>query len=329
MKAGISNPILLMYSSINSVYRMELRQLRQFVVLAEERSFSAAALRLFVAQPALSVAIRKLEEEVEAQLFVRGSRGVQLTAAGIAVLKAARQCLESAHGIKEAARLATAGETGTLHIGVSGSVTVRLLPLLVQAFSAQYPKVRLELREGTNLELLTMVEAGTLDLGFVRIPVSRPPDLQFQVVEKDRLCFALPRGHALARRPTIALAELEGLPFIGYAPSPVGGLHTAVSQVLQSAGVAPHITQEAVQVQTALGLVASGLGIAMVPAANTPYQRSSGAVFRPIADLPADAHIGIALAYHGRNENPALHRFLDVSRKHAQGSPKPGRRKQQ
>ena len=306
---------------------MELKQLRQFVVLAEERSFSAAALRLFIAQPALSVAIRKLEEEIEAQLFTRGSRGVRLTAAGDAVLKAARRCLESAQGIKEVARAATAGESGTLHIGVSGSVTVRLLPALIRAFSPQYPEVRLELREGTNFELLSMVEAGTLDLGFVRIPVNRPPDLKFQLAEEDRLCLALPPGHALAKRSAIPLAELEGLPFIGYAPSPVGGLHTAVSHVLQRAGVAPRITQEAVQVQTALGLVASGLGIAMVPATNTPFQRSSGAVFRPIADLPTDARIGIALAYHIRNENPVLHRFLQVSERQRRTAPKQEGRK--
>ena len=293
---------------------MELRQLRQFVVLAEEHSFSAAALRLFVAQPALSVAIRKLEEEIDAQLFIRGSRGVHLTPAGEAVLQTARRCLDCAQGIKEAARQATAGESGTLHIGVGGSVTVRLLPALVRAFSPLYPRVRLELREGTNLELLSMVEAGTLDLGFVRVPVNRPADLQLQLVEEDHFCLALPRGHALAKQSTIALKALEGEPFIGYAPSPVGGLHTAVSHVLRYADVTPRITQEAVQVQTALGLVAIGLGITMVPAANTPYQRSSGAVFRPIADLPPDARIGIALAYHSRNGNPVLQRFLEVSR---------------
>jgi DNA-binding transcriptional LysR family regulator len=299
---------------------MELRQLRQFVVLAEERSFSAAALRLFVAQPALSVAIRKLEQEIEAQLFVRGSRGVRLTPAGEAVLKVAHRCLDSAQDIKDAARLATAGEAGQLHIGVSGSVTVRLLPSLIQTYSPKYPKVRLELREGTNLELLSMVEAGTLDLGFVRVPVNRPPDLQFQVIEEDCLCLALPRGHPLAKKATVPLAALEALPFIGYVPSPVGGLHTAVSQVLRSANVAPLITQEAVQVQTALGLVASGLGIAMVPAANTPYQRSSGAVFRPIADLPQDTRIGIAIAFHERNNNPALQRFLEVAKQYTQNS---------
>lgn len=299
---------------------MELRQLRQFVVLAEERSFSAAAQRLFIAQPALSVAIRKLEEEVEAQLFVRGPRGVQLTAAGDAVLKVAQRCLDSAQGIKDAARLAVAGASGTLHIGASGSVTVRLLPAIVRAFNPRYPNVRLEVREGTNLELLSMVEAGVLDIGFVRVPVTRPPGLNLELIEEDRFCLALPPDHPLAERDEVALAEIEGLPFIGYAPSPVGGLHAAMNFILQHANVAPLITQEAVQVQTALGLVASGLGIAMVPEGNTPYQRSLGAVFRPIADLPVDAKIGVALAFRLDDDNPVVSRFMEVARLHA----KPG-----
>src|SRR3954469_8250206 len=136
---------------------MDLRQLRQFMTLAEERSFSAAARRLFMAQPALSVAIRKLEEEIGSPLFLRGSRGVRLTAAGEAARHAAQRCLAAAADIPTAARLAAGGEAGSLRIGFSGSVTVRLLPRLLQAFSRRYPAVKLELREGTNLELLTQV----------------------------------------------------------------------------------------------------------------------------------------------------------------------------
>lgn len=292
---------------------MDLRQLRQFAVLAEEGSFSIAAQRLHMAQPPLSVAIRKLEEEIGTKLFVRGSRGVRLTAAGEAALAVARRCIEAANQIKTAAQQAEAGDTGRLRIGFSGSVTVRLLPLLVQSFSQRYPGVHLDLSEGTNLELLTRVEAGELDLGLVRLPTSRPSELRFQQVEEDHFCLALPKGHALARKSAITLSMLEDLAFIGYAPSPVGGLHAAVNSVLQRAGVAPRVTQEAVQVQTVLGLVASGLGVALVPAANTPYQRSSGAIFRSITDLPTDARIGIALAFHSRNDNPALQRFRSTT----------------
>ena len=292
---------------------MELRQLRQFVVLAEEGSFSIAAQRLHMAQPPLSVAIRKLEEEIGMPLFVRGSRGVRLTAAGEAALATARRSLEAASRIQADALQAEAGDAGRLRIGFSGSVTVRLLPRMVQKFSQRCPAVHLSLSEGTNLELLSRVEAGELDLALVRLPTTRPPELRFQQVEEDHFCLALPKGHALARKPSILLAQLEDQPFIAYAPSPVGGLHAAVSLVLQSAGVAPRVTQEAVQVQTVLGLVASGLGMALVPAANTAFQRSSGAVFRPIVDLPQATKIGIAMAYHSECRNPALHRFLKLA----------------
>lgn len=289
---------------------MDLRQLRQFSVLAEEGSFSRAAERLCMAQPPLSVAIRKLEEEIGTSVFIRGSRGVRLTAAGEAALAMARKCLENASQIKTVAQQAESGDTGRLRIGFSGSVTVRLLPRLVKTFSQRYPAVNLDLREGTNFELLTQVEAGELDLGLVRLPTSRPSELRFHQVEDDHFYLALPRRHPLLQSPEIILADLNGLDFIGYTPSPVGGLHAAVSSVLQRAGIAPRITQEAVQVQTVLGLVASGLGVALVPAGNTQYQRSTGAVFRSIADLPKDARIGIALAYHSRNDNPVLRRFL-------------------
>lgn len=291
---------------------MELRQIRQFLALAESGSFSLAAEKLHMAQPALSVAIRKLEEELGTPLFVRQPRGVQLTAAGLAATGPARQALAAAVRIKESAMSAASGETGLLRIGFSGSVTVRLLPQVVQAFSHRFPAVRLELEEGTNLELLTKVESGSLDAGLVRVPARRPPALSFQLMEKDIFCLALPKDHPLAKRKKVKLAELENHAFIGYAPSPVGGLHAAASELLQRAGVAPRITQEAVQVQTVLGLVASGLGIALVPAANTPFQQSTGAVFRPISDLPANSSIGIALAKRQDNENPALQHFVQV-----------------
>jgi DNA-binding transcriptional LysR family regulator len=292
---------------------MDLKQLRQFTVLAEEGSFSTAANRLCMAQPPLSVAIRKLEEEIGVLLFVRGPRGVRLTAAGEAALEVARRCLGEAAQIKAVAKSAEAGDIGHLSIGFIGSVTVRLLPRLVQAYRKRRPGVHLDLSEGTNLELLSRVEAGTLDLALVRLPTDRPADLYFQQIEEDHFCLALPRDHALASRSEIHLGELEGQPFIAYTPSPVGGLHAAASLVLQRGRVAPRVTQEAVQVQTVLGLVASGLGVALVPAANTAYQRSSGAVFRPIAGLPKDTCIGIALAIHSRNDNPALKRFMDIA----------------
>lgn len=297
---------------------MELRQLKQFVAVAELGSFRLAAERLHMAQPPLSVAIRKLEEELGHVMFVRTSRGTSLTVAGEAILRAARTCLHAAADIKEQAELASSGLSGTLKIGFSGSVAVRILPAIVRSFREQYPQIRLELREETNAGMLAQVESDALDAVFVRLPTTRPHDMLFRVVEDDRFCLAVPRRHSLVKQRSISLSALEGQPFIGYASSPVGGLHAAVARVLQRAGVAPRITQETVQVQTALGLVASGLGVAMVPAANTPYQRLLGAVFRPIADLPPDCGIGIALFYRRSNDSPVLARFVDVASAYAE-----------
>ncbi len=290
---------------------MELRQLRQFVAVAETLSFRQAAERLFMAQPPLSVAIRKLEEEIGVPLFERSARGVRLTPAGKTALDMARQCLAQADQFLVATRSAATGETGHLRIGFIGSVTFGLMPALIQSFSARYPLVKLDLRESTNQEILAQVETQELDLGFVRVPTSRPAHVQFQMVEKDVFCAALPPGHPLARKKKLVLKDLEDQPFIGYAPSRVGGLHAAVSLLLQQADIAPHITQEAVQVQTVIGLVESGLGVALVPSVNAPYS-SRRVAFRPIRDLPAQSSIGIALAFHQAMETPVAKRFREA-----------------
>lgn len=289
---------------------MDLRQLKQFVAVAETSSFSRAAERLFMAQPPLSVAIRKLEEELGTPLFERTARGVRLTAPGAAALQAARKCLQNAEEVSTAARASATGEAGRLRIGFIGSVTFGLLPRLIQAFTKGHPQVKLELREGTNLELLSLVESGELDVGFVRVPTTRPENVRFQLIQTDVFCAALPRGHALAKQKQIALHDLADCPLIGYTPSRVGGLQAAVSHLFARAGISPYIAQEAVQVQTVVGLVDSGLGVALVPSVNASHS-SGRVVFRPISDLPPDATIGISLAYHALSETAVTQRFRE------------------
>ncbi|HUG21094.1 LysR family transcriptional regulator [Piscinibacter sp.] len=290
---------------------MDLRQLKQFVAVAETRSFSRAAERLCMAQPPLSVAIRKLEEEIGFPLFERGSRGVQLTPAGDAALEAARKCLRDAEEVLSAARAAAGGEAGRLRIGFIGSVTFGLMPRLIQAFRAHYPNVKLELVEATNQELLSAVEGETLDIGFLRMPTAQPPGVKVQLIERDVFVAALPAQHALARRKSLSMKDLANQPFIGYTPSRVGGLHAAVTQLLMHAGVSPSVTQEAVQVQTVMGLVASGLGMALVPSVNAAAASDLVAI-RPIRDLPRSPSIGIGLAYRASGESVVAKRFREV-----------------
>jgi len=288
---------------------MELRQLKQFVAVAQTQSFSRAADRFFMAQPPLSVAIRKLEDEIGVALLERGSRGVKLTPAGHAALAAATKCLDSAADVITAARQAANGESGGLRIGFIGSLTFSLLPRLIQHFSRRFPHIKLDLSESTNLGLLSMIDAETVDVAFVREPTTHPSNMVFEPISRDVFCVAMPADHPLARKQSLSLQELRDQDFIGYTPSRVGGLNAAVMHLLREAGVSPRVTQEAVQVQTVVGLVRSGLGIALVPSINAEFMPAD-VEFRPLNDLPESSNIGIALVYRERDTNPVIARFV-------------------
>ena len=291
---------------------MELRQLRQFVAVADTLNFRRAALLLHMAQPPLSVAIRKLEEEAGAPLFDRLPRGVRLTAAGDAALKSARQCLAHAEELGLAARSAAGGERGLLRVGFVGSATYSLMPRLLPLFRARYPQVELVLRESTNLEMLTLIEAGQLDVGLVRYPTASPSRLTFEVVERDVFCAVMPVGHPLAARKKVSLRALAKEPLIDYASTKVPGLHAMVMIAFQQAGCTPQVAQEATQVQTVVSLVESGLGVALVPSV-TMRLASKNVVFRPIDGLPESAAISLAMAFHSENDNAVVPRFRELA----------------
>lgn len=291
---------------------MELRQLRQFVAVAETLSFRRAAERLHMAQPPLSVAIRKLEEEVGARLFERLPRGVALTAAGAAALVLAHRCLVAAGALHDAAQAAAGGESGLLRVGFVGSATCALMPRLLPAFRARYPAVELVLRESANLELLALVESGELDIGLVRYPTGSASALRFEIVEHDVFCAVLPAGHALARKKRLTLAMLAREPFVDYASTRVPGLHAMVMLAFQQAGEAPQVSQEATQVQTVISLVQSGLGVALVPSVSARLA-ARDVVFRPVADMPASAAISLAMASRVDGSNAAAQRFRELA----------------
>jgi len=291
---------------------MELRQLHQFIAVAETLNFGRAALRLHMAQPPLSVAIRKLEEEVGAPLFERQARGVALTAAGTAALVLARRCVNDAKALRDAALAAAGGEQGTLRVGFVGSATYALLPSLLPAFRARYPQVELVLRESANLELLAMVESGDLDVGLVRYPTGSASSLLFEIVERDVFCAVVPSAHVLAAKERLTLHELAREPFVDYASTHVPGLHAMVMFVFQQAGLTPHVAQEATQVQTVISLVQSGMGVALVPSVSARLA-ARDVVFRPVRGLPASAGISLAMATRADTHNPAALRFREMA----------------
>jgi DNA-binding transcriptional LysR family regulator len=290
---------------------MELRQLRQFAAVAEHLSFRRAAEHLHMAQPPLSIAIAKLEAELGVKLFERRSRRITLTAAGEAALPLAQKCLALAREIGAAAHGAEKGETGVLRIGFVGSATYSLLPKVMPAFRARYPAVQVELQESINMNILARLEAHDLDIGLVRVPTYQPPSMKFQLCERDVFKAVLPVNHPLAKRRKLTLAMLAQEPLIGFAASQVPGLSHVVTMAFQHAGVSPRIAQQAFQVQTVISLVESGMGLALVPGVAQRHA-SDRVVFRPVADLPPTAEVGLAVVYDPENAKPAIERFREV-----------------
>lgn len=271
---------------------IDLRQLRQFVTIAELGSYRRAAEALHIAQPALSVSIQKLEHSVGVLLLERGAKGVSLTPAGAALMQDARRALFHADQARQSARRVALGESGRLRLGFVGSATYMLLPRCLPPFRRRYPDVELELREDSTLRLAEMLRANELDAGLVRGPLAEDATLTSWVVERDSLILALPADHPRASGP-VALQSFRGEPFVTYAPDKVPGLHGVAQALCRKAGFSPRVSQEAIQVQTLVSLVASGLGVALVPGVTRAYTTPHVAF---VDLLDADARDALALS---------------------------------
>ncbi|NYT63782.1 LysR family transcriptional regulator [Alcaligenaceae bacterium] len=248
-----------------------LRQFQQFITIAQVGSYRQAAERLFIAQPALSVSIQKLEGEVGAKLLERGAKGVTLTPAGLALMKDAKAALFYADQACRSARLVALGEWGELRLGFVGSATYKLLPLCIPAFRDRHPSVKVELREDSTMGLINLLRSHEIDAAVVRGPIVEDPTLEECVLEYDDLMLAVSVGHRFAERREIALHECHNEDFVLYASTAVPGLHREALSLCHQAGFMPRISQEALQVQTLLSLVASGMGVALVPAVTRSY----------------------------------------------------------
>lgn len=286
---------------------MELRQLRYFVTLAETRNFHRAAERLHMSQPPLTVAIRKLEEELGARLFLRGTRGVTLTPVGEAALDAARATLMQAERFCEAAREGAAGERGRLRIGFIGSATFELLPRIIPEYRRRYPAVELVLEEATSVDIARKIAAGALDVGLVRLPLMEVAAIDTAVIDRDELYAALPAASPLAQAETVTLSALADEPFI--LQSGISILHSITLHACHAAGFVPHVAQEATQLSAVLALVRSGLGVALVPA-RAASAVPKGVRLVQLADKVA-IETGVALAR--QTDSPLATNFAKIA----------------
>lgn len=291
---------------------MEIRQLKQVLVLAETLNFHRAAERLHMAQPPLSTSIRKLEEELGVTLFERLPSGLKLTSAGEAVLSNARRTLFYAEEIRRSAREGASGEQGAVQVGFVGSATYSLMPQIIRAFRRRYPRIDLVIEESTTTDLLDRLESHSLDVALVRFPVLEPTGVSLTMLQPDRLVLAVSADSPLADRDDLSLDELAEESFILYSRALVPSMHAIVMNAFNEAGIHPRVAQEAVQVQTILSLVESGLGIALVPSVAAKYVGSDVRLV-PLADMPPSANFGLALATVPEAVTPAASNFIALA----------------
>ena len=271
---------------------MELRQLKYFVAVAEERSFSRAALRLHVSQPPLSTQLKALEDELGVRLLDRTNRGVTLTAAGQVFFDETRAVLARLERGKEMARNAGRGHVGTLSIGFVSIADYGILPPALKEFRSLFPAVEVQLHELTTDAQIREIGAARLDLGIGLGPVDAP-NLLFKPVTREGLVLAAPAGHRLARQgKPIGLKTLSNESFIIPPRDIAPGLFDLIIGQCRAAGFAPRITQQARQMQTVISLVACGMGFALVPA-SVQNLRRRGVQYRPLRGPAAAVELGI------------------------------------
>ncbi|MGO4833202.1 LysR family transcriptional regulator [Rhizobiaceae sp. 2RAB30] len=286
---------------------VDLRQLRQFVAVAEELHFHRAAARLNMSQPPLTTAIRKLEEEIGVSLIERGNRTLGLTAAGHTFLAEARQTLRQAERSVAVARETAAGMTGLVRLGYVGSSLYGRLPDVIRSFRRDYPRVGLELVEATSMQLVSQIRDGTLDLALLIPPIDGAADLSLHFFDHDRLSIALPCSHPLASVQEVSVNDLANEDFVLWPVAQGPGFHLKVIRLCTSAGFVPKVVQEAHGMHAVLSLVAVEAGVSIVPQSMAAF-RSDRIVYRPI--LSEDAVFSLSFCRSEPPSNPAASNFL-------------------
>ncbi len=255
---------------------MELRQLRYFTVLASELSFTRAADKLNMSQPPLSYQIASLEAELGARLFNRTSRSVELSSAGKALLPHALAVLQRIEAAREQVTRVAQGVEGRVTIGLAGSYFLGPFPQFIKQFREKRPGVEVVLQEMRPTDHVQALRAGQLDISLTRgLPVDG--QLAAVLLWRDPVVLAVPLGHRLATRTRVRLLELKGEDFV-FLRLDSSVFAQWVFDACVAAGFAPSIVQQVMEIPSVLNLVATGLGVSLVPASLARMRRDAVAV---------------------------------------------------
>ena len=302
---------------------MELRHLRYFIAVAEEKHVTRAAERLGMQQPPLSQQIRALERELDVQLFHRKPRGVELTDAGAALLIDARAILSHINHAFAATRRTARGEQGRISVGFTSSAPFHpFVPRIVRAYREAYPLVSLTLEESGTAELIDDLRDERIDAAFVRTAISKHEGLIVAPLLEEAMVLALPHAHGLARRTKsgepVPMKALVDETFILYRRLSGPGLYDAILAACAAAGFSPRIGQETPRIVSTLSLVAAGLGISLVPE-SLQCMRMEGVAFRRLAGAMQPI-APLYLASRRGERSVAVRKFLELVRRTAQNA---------
>ena len=296
------------------ISNIELRQIRHFIAVAEERHFRRAAARLGITQPPLSQSVAGLEAAIGVELFDRSRRQIRLTEAGEAFLDQARAVMDAVGQAVAAAREAAEGRRGRLRLAYVGTASYDLLPRLVASYREQYPQVAVEMAERTAAGQIAALRRGEADVGLIRLPVHETGDLRFETIDSEPFVVALPARHPLAVRDAIALAALAEEAFVMFPAREAPAFHAQIVTACFEAGFAMRVAQEAVQMHAIVSMVAAGLGVALVPA-SLRHLNQPGVVYRRCAPAPASLRAEMALAWRRADPSSVVTAFLEVARR--------------
>ena len=273
---------------------MELRQIRSFLSIAETLHFGRTAELIHLSQPALSLQIRALEEEVGVRLFERNRRKTTLTAAGSAFRDDAAAALSQLEQAVRRARLAASGKLGLLRIGFISTAGSELVADIVRQFRELYPEVECSLRNILTAEQVQMLESGSLDVGFLRMPVGEHSALDVVTVHREPFVLVVPSSHKLAKRKKVRLREVAGQDFVMYERTYAPGFHDLMYGIFRDARIAPNVSQTAVEIPMLISLVASGMGITVAPLSVVKHSVASVVACNILDRIPM-SEIGMAV----------------------------------
>lgn len=294
---------------------IDLKQLKYFLAVAEEKSFSRAAERLHISQPPLSQQIMKLEAELGVKLFARTTRTFELTVAGKALMQEASDLLAKMRMTIDTVRQIDRGEVGRLRVGIVGSAMWGPIPSMLEEFQSKYPRVTWTIHESGPTVQYDALRAKQIDIGFWREPKLdddelRRDNLKQELCFRENVCVAVNEHHPLAKMDAIELIDIADEPMLTLALDK-SAFPRYLIQCCVNAGFQPEIFQEAHEPQTLLAMVGAGLGVTLMPE-TTARIGWPGVVFLPIRTNAPSANLYIT--YTTLDDAPVVRAFLNILR---------------